>query len=394
MRIGIYLGNHAPEIGGSFTFQDTLLKALDQLSTEDDFYVFSYAPLECKKNNVAFISLCNKGFMQRGVSFVNRFILRKKNTHTRLNTYCKKYSIELVWFMTQAFEPVDAAYICTVFDLEHRTHPFFPEVSYHSLWHSRELHFSRLLPQATYIICGTEVGKSQINAYYHPNRNRIKVLPFPVPDFVASKKPDNLEILQKNALNKQYLFYPAQFWPHKNHICLLNTLNILTFEHSLDFLLVFTGSDKGNRSFIRQQSKELGIDDRVRFTGFVSQDELIVLYQHAFALVYASLFGPDNLPPLEAFALGCPVIAANVEGASEQMGDAALLVAPCDEYAFADAVVRLVNSPELRDSLILKGNKRASSRTAEGYIAEVVKLFDEFRMYRRCWSSSDGYRQI
>jgi glycosyltransferase involved in cell wall biosynthesis len=393
MRVGIFLGSHVPEIGGSFTFQDSLIKALDHVSAEHNFFVFSYMPLEFKKNKIHFISLYEKSLLQRCISYFNYFILRRKNTNKRLNAFCKKYSIELVWFMTQVFEPVDIPYIYTVFDIEHRIHPFFPEVGKCSIWHNRDLNFSMVIPRAAYIICGTEVGKTQISSFYHPDIDRIKVIPFPVPDFVGCDVFCNLEILNKHSIDREYLFYPAQFWPHKNHICLLKTLKLLVVERSLDLLFVFTGSDKGNLSFVRQEAIELGIADRVRFVGFISQDELVVLYKNAFALLYASFFGPDNLPPLEAFALGCPVIAANVEGASEQMGDAALLVNPCDEHEFADAVVMLKNDPELRDMLIIKGIKRAASWTAVNYVAEVFKLFDDFSMYRRCWSRNNEYIQ-
>lgn len=391
MRVGVFLGNHKPEIGGSFSFQDSLVQALNLVSTEHVFFVFSYSSVEFTKDNVHFISLCDKSLISRCFSFFKFHVLKRLATYKRLNIYCKKYSLELVWFMTQAYEPVNIPYIYTVFDLEHRLQPFFPEVGNQEIWHDRESNFSSIIPRATYIISGTEAGKKQIVDFYNPEADRIKVIPFPVPVFTMSDLSRDLGVLTKYSIDREYLFYPAQFWPHKNHTCLLNALKILVEVHSFDMLLVFTGSDKGNMSFIRQQAIDLGIANRVLFIGFVSNEELAVLYQNAFALLYASLFGPDNLPPLEAFALGCPVIATNVAGAIEQMGDAALLVEPCNEHDFSNAVIKLKMNPALRDELIEKGRKRACRWTTIDYVTEVTRLINDFQQYRRCWSSNDEY---
>ena len=63
-----------------------------------------------------------------------------------------------------------------------------------------------------------------------------------------------------------------------------------------------------------RQAAERGLAGAVHILGFVSDEELVALYQHAHALLYLSRFGPENLPPLEAFALGCPAIVEDVCG--------------------------------------------------------------------------------
>jgi glycosyltransferase involved in cell wall biosynthesis len=123
----------------------------------------------------------------------------------------------------------------------------------------------------------------------------------------------------------------------------------------------------------------------VHFLGFVEEDDLVALYQHAHALTYMSYFGPENLPPLEALALGCPVIAADVPGAELQLGDAALLVPPSEAPRLAEAV-RQLEDPGLRDEQIRKGRTRATSRTAAVYVRGVLDFLDEFERVRRCWA--------
>ena len=124
--------------------------------------------------------------------------------------------------------------------------------------------------------------------------------------------------------------------------------------------------------------------DRVRFLGFVETSELVRLYRGAHALVYLSFFGPENLPPLEAFALGCPVVQADVAGAREQLGDAALRVPPTDASAVA-AAVRRFEDPTFREGMTEDGRARAAGYTADGYVRGVVEFLNEFEPIRSSW---------
>jgi glycosyltransferase involved in cell wall biosynthesis len=99
-----------------------------------------------------------------------------------------------------------------------------------------------------------------------------------------------------------------------------------------------------------------------------------------------TFFGPDNLPPLEAFAFGCPVIASNVSGASEQLGDAALLVDPRDPDGIAKSILSLYQDPKLRLTLIQRGRERSQRWTAQDFVRGIFKLLDEFEPFRRCWA--------
>ena len=98
----------------------------------------------------------------------------------------------------------------------------------------------------------------------------------------------------------------------------------------------------------------------------MSQPDLVSLYQRATALVFPSLFGPENFPPLEAFALECPVVAGRIPGAEEQMGEAAILVDPTNHELWSDAVVSILQDRELRATLIARGKKRAPGLWADG----------------------------
>ena len=149
--------------------------------------------------------------------------------------------------------------------------------------------------------------------------------------------------------------------------------------------MVLVGADQGNEAYVREMVVKLDLSKQVYFLGFVPQSDMQQLYQNAFALTFLSFFGPDNLPPLEAMALGCPVIASNVSGASEQLQDAALLVDPKQPEEVAIAVKSLLEDAALRQNLIETGSLRAKQWMADDYIGEIFSVLDDFEAIRRCW---------
>jgi glycosyltransferase involved in cell wall biosynthesis len=172
-------------------------------------------------------------------------------------------------------------------------------------------------------------------------------------------------------------------------------LTILRDKYNYRPQLVLTGVDKpvfnysgyGNLAFIKQRTHEMFLKDEVIFAGFVSRDDLISLYRRAVALVFPSFFGPENIPPLEAFALDCPVITGDLAGSDEQYGDAALRLDPTQPELWAASVQKLREDPALRKALIARGHLRAGQFTADDFALGLFGIFDEFEAYRCNWRS-------
>ena len=250
MKIGLCLWAYTPDVGGAFTFQENLLNALRVNESSHEVFCFYYG---------------NELPLQEGyLRWVRLGKSPGKHQERLLNDAVLKHAIELVWFITVPIhETVDVPYIFTVWDLAHRVHPYFPEVSVSGwTWDKREQFFQYVLPRAAYVITGTDAGKKEVSNFYQIPAERIRVVPFAVPSFAlqAHKKNGSAALLPKSP----YLFYPAQFWPHKNHIVLLRALKILIEQEQLDFSIVFTGSDKGNLKFIQQAVANLGLRERVQ----------------------------------------------------------------------------------------------------------------------------------
>jgi glycosyltransferase involved in cell wall biosynthesis len=275
--------------------------------------------------------------------------------------------------------------------LAHRLQTYFPEVSI-SGWkyQDRENFYQKMIGKSSFAIIGNDAGAKQINQFYNYPLERIKTIPMPTPNYVYELTGDDKILSKNNIFKHQYLFYPAQFWPHKNHIRLLKALKILQ-QKNIKFDLVFTGSDKGNQEYIKQKTKEFGLENFVKFLGFVSKEEIIALYQNAFALTYSSMFGPDNIPPLEAMALNCPVICANYNGAQEQLKNCALFFDPLNENEIVDKIINLQNNSQLRNDLQDRGAKLAKQVNTKNYVESLIKILDEFQPIREMWSSDKEF---
>ena len=232
-----------------------------------------------------------------------------------------------------------------------------------------------------------ETGREQVVRFFGVPPENCLPLKHPTPDFAleaAAAEPRPEELVRKRGIEHPYLLYPAQFWAHKNHAAALDALQEVR-SRGEDLALVLVGSDKGQLDHVRMQVDERALGDAVHVLGYVDENELIALYQHAHALLYLSRFGPENLPPLEALALGCPAIVANVPGAEEQLGDAALIVDADDPAAVADAIQRVGQRPE-RNRLVEAGRARAASWTADDYLRGLLAFLDGFERERRLWA--------
>src|SRR5438270_763372 len=89
-------------------------------------------------------------------------------------------------------------------------------------WESREQTYREVLPRASFVLTGTNAGKNEIARYYGVNPNNVVVVPLPAPEYVREDYQDSIiDIREKYGIRGDFLIYPAQFWPHKNHVNLL-----------------------------------------------------------------------------------------------------------------------------------------------------------------------------
>jgi glycosyltransferase involved in cell wall biosynthesis len=318
------------------------------------------------------------------------YYIESNSANNPIKNIVKNGKFDLVWFLTPYYEETDSPFAITVWDLAHRFHPYFPELSITGwTFDQRDQFYRHVLPKATFVITGNSVGADHLNDFYRISRKQIKVIPLPVNKSECVIKNETL-LNRYNLKPEKYLFYPAQFWPHKNHITVINAF-CLAKKTLNDFKLVFTGSDKGNLNHVKQHAANLNLQDSVLFLGFVDKEIISQLYINAFAHIYASCIGPDNLPPLEAMVFNCPTICSRFEGAMEQLRDAVLYFDPLDPDDCAKSILELEN-PKLRIALQHNGQALISQLSGENYCKQVLQIINEFEPLRKLWPSGNEYR--
>lgn len=255
-------------------------------------------------------------------------------------------------------------FIITIFDGCHRDAPEFPEVRTFGEFERREILFRFASTKAVAVIVNAAELIDDLCRRYAMERERAICIPFSPSTYVSRSTPDaaaDAAVLAKYRLGPGYLFYPAQFWPHKNHITLLAALAALR-ERGITERLVLCGSNRSGRDKIDMAIRRLGLSDQVSIIGFVESAELAALYRGAAALVMPTYFGPTNLPPLEAWTVGTPVIYP--EAFKAQAGDAAILFDYDDPRSLADAIVSL-RTEGTRERLSAAGHQRLAQFTDE-----------------------------
>jgi glycosyltransferase involved in cell wall biosynthesis len=398
MRVGIFVSNSDPQIGGGYTFEEDLIKAFfeeSQNNKEHEFYIISknktnYNDLIKKHQNFKILH-CYENIFTRIIEnlkrhfFTSSFLSKFKGPIERL---ANKNKIEMIWFTSgYCYEAMDIPYIATVFDLQHRAQPWFPEVANNGQWAARELIYRYFLSKASYVIVGTEVGRQEVEFFYQIPKYRIHKLPHPTPSYILSfENKSKSYIRKKYNLPENFIFYPAQFWSHKNHINLLLAIKIIKEKYGLKLNLVLTGSDKGNKDYIIQNVQKLNLSNQIYILGFVPKNEMAAFYKSSSMLAYISLCGPENLPPLEAFSAECPVISSHIIGSEEQFGDTVLFCDPTEPNDIAEKIYLMLTNTDLKKNLIIKGIERAKKFNSKEFSNKVLKIINDFGKIRRNWN--------
>jgi glycosyltransferase involved in cell wall biosynthesis len=389
MRVATVFYDIDPEFGGGRTFGKTIFDALP--AAEDDcahefvrYAVWSgrHPPVGVRRIPAGRRHRYERALLRAARAGQDFLGFPRLGWQTWFDRAMVEDQIDLVWFTTSLAQPCELPFIFTVLDLQHLEQPWFPEVSRGGEWGRRQAYYNHYVPRATRVIVANTVAADQVRRHFGLSADRLLQIPHPTPAVDAGTGGVARNIWRE-AIDRPYLFYPAQFWSHKNHIGALDVVAELgILGHDYD--LVLAGADRGQMQRIRNLADERGLAQKVHFCGFLSDADLFDLYRHAHALLFLSHFGPENLPPLEAFALGCPVIAADVPGTREQLSDAAVLVSPLDPREAAARVLELTNE-SVRTPLIKRGRAHAQRTNAGHYVERVISFLDEFELIRRLW---------
>jgi glycosyltransferase involved in cell wall biosynthesis len=291
--------------------------------------------------------------------------------------FVENANVDVMHFTTQSAFITTVPSIYQPYDLQHL---HLPEYFTRRQYAIREIQYRTFCNQAQLIVVMTQWSKQDILENYGLPEGKIAVIPGGAV-LTAYPTPDQDEIIsnkRKFNLPDGFIFYPAQTWPHKNHIGLLQALAILRDQYELR--VPFVSSGRLNEFFptIRKYVQKLDLTEQVHFLGFVNPVELQCLYKLCRCLVYPSKFEGWGLPITEAMMAGVPIACSNATCLPEQIGDAGLLFDPDDYADIAQAIYKLWTDDTLRFTLVERGRQRVSrydwDRTARLFRAHYRRI--------------------
>lgn len=319
-------------------------------------------------------------------------IIKKLRRNTAFEKQLLNIDIDLVYFVSPSnlcFYLEQLNYISTVWDMSHRDDLEFPEFRLNREIERRDQAYKDTLPRAMAIFVDSDFSKDGLTRRYGIDSQRVHVLPFQgavgVREFDIERDSRYSLIDRKYGVKSPYVFYPAQFWAHKNHVYILEGLKILEEEYGIELGAVFAGNDKDNYSKVKSSVEKLGLSSRVTFVGFLENDEVPLFYKNSLALVMPSYCGPTNLPPLEAFELGTPVLYPDKEGLRDQVGNAALLMDLDNPRSLAKNLKNLIENSALRTNLIKAGFKKLDELNKFNRLSSLESIIRSFQRRRSTW---------
>jgi len=237
------------------------------------------------------------------------------------------------------------------------------------------------LRRADRIIAVSQCTRRDVQSFLHIPEEKIQVIPEaanplfqPIRDEKALRRvQEKYAITQEFFLTVGGLVSPE---PHKNMGGLLQAYRVLVTERQRECLLVLVGAIGKTSQRLQELATQWQIEDWLRFPGFVSKEELVLLYNASRALVFPSLYEGFGLPPLEAMACGTPVVAVRSAAVEEVVGPAGVFVAPGDSEALAEALDRVLSDAELRSSLRARGLERAKDFSWEKAATQTVVVYE------------------
>jgi len=316
-----------------------------------------------------------------------------------LGKWFAKFDIDFLLFPAPLPIACEAGvpYVMAVHDLQHRFHPEFPEVSADGEWGRREYLFRNGIGRALTVLVDSEVGREDVLDCYgeQTSAERVYVLPFLPASHLdeAAATSGAIAVRDLFHLPERYLFFPAQFWPHKNHVRVVQAVAQNHAQHDIDVNVVMCGSaaDPLRASVldnVHRAAKDGGVEDLIHILGYVDDDLMPPLYAASSGVLLPTFFGPTNIPILEAWAFGVPVLTSDLRGIREQCGDAAILVDPESVSAIADGLRRLWSDDRLRSELVSAGHRRLALYGRDEYVARLSAIIQDTTRRLREDSSS------
>jgi len=183
-----------------------------------------------------------------------------------------------------------------------------------------------------------------------------------------------LSVRRRYGLEAPFVLHVGSLKPHKNVPTLLEAFSLLVRKKP-DLHLAFVGESLSRRSSLSGRAEALGLGQRIRDLGFVSNEDLAGIYNCAEMVVLPSLYEGFGLPAIEAMACGTPAIVSNAASLPEVAGKGALVVDPRNAGEWAEAMKSVLENSSLRCDLIARGFENASRYSWKRNARETLRIY-------------------
>ncbi len=280
----------------------------------------------------------------------------------KIDLSLKKYGADLLFcpFTAPTFAQYNVPVVSVIYDLQHKTYPqFFTPQEYQH----RETFFTQTFSKATQIICISNYVRQTVVNQKMVNASTVHTVPIQL----STRLPQIEERTKTNLFarfqlsERRFLFFPANFWHHKNHHMLFTAFGMYKAAHlDSDLKLICTGSPGTRMEELKTAVIQMGLSSEIHFPGYVSHKELAVFMNRCKALIFPSLYEGFGMPILEAMTAGTPVLCSKCTSLPEIAGNAALFFDPKRPQTIVDAITTLESNPSHILNLIERGKKRAA----------------------------------
>ena len=252
----------------------------------------------------------------------------------------------------------------------------------------RSLHFQltrRVLDSAAGIFAVSNFTRSEIEKLFGIPSDRIEVVYNAIDErFLRghASAADRELIAKRYQVTYPFLLYAGRVSPHKNVVRMIEAFSALKAELEKepeqaypDLKLIIIGDDLSGNPDLRRTVIRSGVQNDVRFLGFVPIEVLRIFYDEAKIFVFPSLYEGFGLPPLEAMAHGTPVVTSNVSSLPEVVGKAAVLVNPENVFEIMRALHRVLTDPALRVRMKERGYQQAARFSWEASVRRILDVY-------------------
>lgn len=183
---------------------------------------------------------------------------------------------------------------------------------------------------------------------------------------------------QKHNIDFPFILYLGGFSTRKNVKMLINSFKSILNDIPSNYKLVLIGSikDEGNKLIDYVHSN--GLADKILFLGYIDYDQLPLFYNCCECFVYPSLYEGFGLPPLEAMSCRCPVITSNVSSIPEVTSSSAMLIDPLNEEALSNSLIKMINTPDLKEDYGLLGYNQSKNFSLEKTASCTINAYTTF----------------